>query len=286
MQGVNPREVIAWINELQKIPTSEACAAPSFLKPFHLVTTGLAVKRGGWSNFGLPDELEKYAARMNLWNSVGMEPPCTVTRRSQAGRFLPVKRFDQQQRDVQTVAIELASIINMTLSDEYHSSLSACLEELVNNFFDHSQSGNELPCLIAAQSWPAGKLVQVAIADAGIGIRSSLTENADLAPQLNQENACKLASTYGISSKPGNNHSGYGLTLAKDLMKQSNGSYILLSGNEIYSSTRGHGASQKLTCTWNGTILVLEWSLDSQLNSKSVYDSWPLPEGFNEDDFF
>lgn len=244
---------------------------------------GLAVKKGGWRNFTIPDALEKYAARMNLWNSVGMKPPCNVTHRSQKGKFLPVKRFDQKQRDVQTVAADLAGIINKTLSDEYHNSLSICLEELVNNFFDHSQSGNNLPCLVAAQSWPAGKLVQVAIADAGIGIRTSLTENNDLKHALKQKNACRLASTYGISSKPGNDHSGYGLTLAKDLMRQAKGSYILLSGNEIYSLT---GGAQQLSCTWAGTLLVLEWSLDSQLNSKSVYDSWPLPKGFNEDDFF
>jgi len=285
LQGVNPREVISWINEIEKIP-SGSCECPPFLKPLHLVTIGLAAKRSGWKGLKLPRQLEQYASRMHLWESVNLEPPVQVNHHSQTGKFLPVQRFDQHQRDAQAVAADLANIIDRTLTDEYRSSLSACLGELVNNFFDHSHSSPELPCLIAAQSWPQGKLVQVAIADAGIGIRNSLSESPDLSEKLKIENACTLASAYGISSKLGKGHSGYGLTLAKDLMKQVNGSYILVSGNEIYSSTRGHGGAQKLSSTWNGTVLVLEWSLDSQLNSKAVYDSWPYPKGFDKNDFF
>lgn len=287
VQGIAPREIVSWISEIEKILLGlNSCNCPGFLKPIHLVTIGLAVKKSEWGGLKLPNDLAGYASRMNLWDSINMQPPYQVNQYKPLGKFLPVQRFDQHKRDVQVAIDGLADIINKTLSTEYHSTLSNCLEELVNNFFDHARSTYELPCLIAAQSWPKGKLVQVAIADAGIGIRSSLNENTNLLYRLNNENACKLASTYGISSKLGNNHSGYGLALAKNLMEQANGSYILVSGNEIYSSIRGADTCQEIQGGWGGTILVLEWSLDSQLSSKLVYDSWPLPEGFNIDDFF
>lgn len=285
MQGITPAEAINWINEIENIP-SGSFSCPPFLRPIHLVTIGLAVKQSGWKDLKLSDALASYANRMNLWDSINMQPSYQTTRHEPSGNFLPVQRFDQHTRDVQAVADGLAAIIHKTLSDEYRSTLSDCLEELVNNFFDHAKSAQDLPCLIAAQSWPKGKLVQVAIADAGIGIRNSLAENTDLSYQLNTENSCKLASTYGVSSKLGNHHSGYGLALAKDLMEQANGSYTLISGNEIYSSILGEHEFQEINGTWNGTILVLEWSLESELSSKSVYDSWPLPEGFDADDFF
>lgn len=290
MQGITPREAISWIKEIEKI-SSGSGSCPPFLKPIHLVTIGLAAKQNGEKGLNLPEPLASYANRMNLWDSIKMPLPYAATQYESSGNFLPVQRFDQHNRDVQRVVDGLAAIIHKTLSTDYRNTLSDCLEELVNNFFDHAKSTADLPCLIAAQSWPKGRLVQVAIADAGIGIRNSLSENTDLSYQLNTENACKLASTYGISSKLGNHHSGYGLALAKDLMEQAKGSYTLISGNEIYSSIGGIHGFQKIKGTWNGTILILEWSLDSQLSSKLVYDSWPVPEGFdaeefNLDDFF
>lgn len=143
-----------------------------------------------------------------------------------------------------------------------------------------------MPCLVAAQSWPKGGLVQIAIADSGIGIRNSLSENSDLANELSCGNACEISSRYGISSKLNNGHSGYGLTLAKDLMKQAGGKYILVSGNEIFSSSSKSDKASVTTDPWEGTLLILEWKMDVPLNSTQVYNGWPITEGFDEDDFF
>lgn len=285
MRKVTANEMSVWLSEIQKVSWGQT-QCPCFLKPIHLVTIGLAVKQCGRKDLYLPPELASYASRMKLWEALNIPAPYQINDLSSKGRFLPVHRFDLSTRDVVSVTTELISIINKTASEEYRTSLNICIEELVNNFFDHANSDDELPCLIAAQSWPKGKLVQVAIADAGIGIRNSLSENTHLQDTLETQNACTLASTYGISSKPNKGHSGYGLALAKDLMKQANGSYILVSGNELYSTTENKAISSKLQYPWDGTILVLEWSLDSELNSKSVYNNWPLPDGFENDDFF
>ncbi len=285
MRKVTANEINAWLGEIQKVSWGQT-HCPAFLKPIHLVTIGLAVKQCGRKDLYFPPALASYASRMNLWETVGIPAPYQVKCLPSTGRFLPVCRFDLSTRDVLSVTTQLASIINKTLSEEYRASLNICIEELVNNFFDHANADEELPCLIAAQSWPKGKLVQVAIADAGIGIRRSLSENTCLQSSLETQNACTLASTYGISSKLNKGHSGYGLTLAKDLMKQANGSYILVSGDELYSTVGEKSVASGLQSPWDGTLLVLEWSLDSELNSTSVYNNWPLPDGFNHNDFF
>lgn len=272
-------EVGDWLEQLHMLSSGQAAHCPSFLKPIHLVTMGLAAKKCGGQGLRLPQHLEKYASRMHLWESVGMTAPCSVTHLPPDGRFLPVHRFDLSTRDVLSVINQLASIINRTLSEEYRASLSVCIEELVNNFFDHADSAHTLPCLTAAQCWPnSGRLVQVAIADAGVGVRCSLGENTALIKRLAEGNACELASTYGISCKPHNGHSGYGLALAEGLMKQANGTYILVSGNEIYAVSGKKITASQLQYAWDGTILVLEWSLDTELDSLSVYNSWPSPE--------
>lgn len=286
MQPINSNIITTWIGLLERI-SSNQCVCPSFFKPFHLVTLGLAVKKAGFNTFTLPDgEFSQYAARMRLWESVGMDSDIRVNIKEHSGKFLPVHTFNKNQRDVQHVASELATIVSNTTTEEYQSALSVCLEELVNNFFDHANAKSDLPCLVCAQSWPNGKLVQLAIADVGIGIRSSLSENQNLISPLSTGNSCEISSQYGITSKPNNNHSGYGLTFAKDLMKSSGGTYILLSGNEFFSCNNQQEISGTIDSTWNGALLVLEWKIDAPLDSKIIYDNWPMPEGYSADDFF
>ncbi len=278
-------ELYNWINEINTSPQAKL-TWPKFLKPYHLITLALSLKKAGENNLELPDELKSYAIRMHLWESIGGQASNTVKENATEEKFLPIHSFSENKRNVNDVVDKLAKIIKKNTSEEIKNSLSACLQEIVNNFFDHANAKKELPCLVAAQSWPKAKLLQVAIADAGIGIRDSLSRNSELHPALNKRNACELASEYGITSKPNQGHSGYGLTLAKDLMKLCGGTFALFSGDEIFWLEQEQSASEKTDCKWNGTLLILEWKMDKELNVGSVYKSWPLPQGFNEDDFF
>ncbi|QIN36819.1 ATP-binding protein [Legionella longbeachae] len=285
MQLTSEGGIKNWLTELSKINDND-CRSPGFWKPYHLVTTGLTMKRVGAKNFTLPEEFQSYAARMKLWESIDIEPPLIVNSRNANGRFLPVHSFNRSYRDVISVGNKLAEVVIQTASLEYQDTINICLQELVNNFFDHANAEDNLPCLVAAQSWPKGGVVQIAIADSGIGIRNSLSKDDNLVEELKKGNACEISSRYGVSSKLNNGHSGYGLTLAKDLMKQANGRFILVSGNEIFIASGDDEKALISTNPWTGTLLVLEWKMDVSLNSTCVYNNWPITEGFNADDFF
>src|SRR5690349_3547561 len=131
-------ELTTWIDELKKIPTGK-CLSPRFLKPLHLITLGLVAKQGDWKNFNLPASLENYALRMKLWDSVGVAPPRRVKESDSHDRFLPVQSFHEGKRDVQFVVDHLTRIVLKTTAKEYCDSLSICLLEIVNNFFDHAK---------------------------------------------------------------------------------------------------------------------------------------------------
>ncbi|MFZ2315831.1 MAG: hypothetical protein WAW86_09285 [Gammaproteobacteria bacterium] len=293
MKWTTAEELVKWIEGFQHLHSGKYIC-PNFFKPYHLITLGLALKKAGCTDLKVPSTLAPYATRMHLWEAIGITPPKTISKFPPDGRFLPIHAFRKNNdiltpdinNEVNQLVSQLIGVIRKNTSSEYQASLSVCLLEIVNNFYDHAHPHNSLPCLISGQSWPRGNLIQIAIADSGIGIRESLSENAALLDELKNGNACELASKYGVTSKPNKNHSGYGLTLAKDLMTQSNGSYILISGNELFSCANGVNNSTQIDCLLNGTLLVLEWAIDSQLNTTSVYQSWPLPEGFNENDFF
>ena len=258
--------------------------SPKFLKPFHLVTMKLLTIKSKIdpTNIKLKDQnMTAYASIMHLEKKEVLAQQEALIKTED--RFLPIVHFNSSKDG--DLVLDKLKFIFQRLSQKSQDSLDNCFLELINNFSDHANADDTLPGLIAVQTWPAGNLLQVAIADAGIGIRKSLSLNQNLAAKLSVENACQLASGYGVSSRPNNNHSGYGLALAKDLMKQANGSYILVSGDEVYRvSKKEH--TQNLKNKWNGTILILEWPLDAELDSTRIYDSWPEPEWDNDDEYF
>lgn len=258
----------------------------SFLKPFQFVTLGLHLISNNAQQIDINEKLKDYAIRMKLWDTIGLEPPRVINEHSQLGKFIPLTTFNNHVPNRNDLIREITHLILNTASVDTQESLQICLMELINNFYDHAQSPDTLPCLTCAQTWPAGDLIQLAIADSGIGIRNSLSDNILLLDELDNHNACEMASKYEVTSKPNAGHSGYGLTLTKDLMKSISGSYILVSGTEMFISKRFNETPKTMESEWNGTILILEWPIDNSLDVKKIYDDWPNPEGIDDEDFF
>lgn len=273
MDEILDQEIISWLKELENIQEGKPqYSLPSFLKPFHLITLGLAIKKAGRKIFELPKPLERYAIRMGLWDIIEEKPPYDVLHRPEEGKFIPIQKF-RDRKDEDEIHDKVLALTKAQFS-EYpadEKALKSCLLEIINNFFDHAET-NDQPCLLAAQSWPRQKRVQIAIADTGIGIRKSLSANRALFDRLHLSNACEVASEYGITSKP-TGHSGYGLTMARDLMNNCGGTYLLLSDNEYFSPKISKNSNVHFF--WQGTLLILEWSTKNRLNINSVYNNWP-----------
>ena len=62
--------------------------------------------------------------------------------------------------------------------------------------------------MLCAQVWAGGRKAQIALVDTGIGIRTSLGLNATYTQRLSSENACEMATEYGVTGKPGKGHAG------------------------------------------------------------------------------
>jgi len=164
--------------------------------------------------------------------------------------------------------------------------LFVALTEILGNCFAHAAVTPNCKGMTCAQTWPRGNLVQIAVVDPGIGIRASLSENDRLKPRLSKENACELATELNVTGKPNAGHSGYGLTVAKELMAHNGGNFVLMSGTEAYRRQADREIRRDLPgASWHGTIVVLEWRTDRPLDIGAVYESWPLPEGMTYEDF-
>lgn len=305
MNGTFWQEVEEWIKLLATGTFEDFWS--QFLKPYHLLTLALELKRRQNNKYEkpfsefleLPEELASYAARMKLWQAAGMrfsnknnksnENNNSATsiasptiEGTQTGRFLPVQKLINNQV-VNKTAGDLVKIgVKQNLKYDTVNSLEVMLIELLNNYYDHSNSEDHLYGLACAQSWPRGNLAQIALVDSGMGIRQSLQQNKELHPLLKTNNACALSCEYGITSKPNAGHSGYGLTLAKEMMKGNQGNLILISYDEGFVQSGQESETFKISPIWKGTLLILEWNINAPLSTSvnDIYSQWPTPEGF------
>lgn len=170
---------------------------------------------------------------------------------------------------------------NAYLDDSTIDALNVIIAELFSNFYDHAES--DQPPICCVQSWSNG-FVEIAIADRGIGIEKSL-EN--IMVNYPNENPCRIACQNEISSKYGQNHSGYGLFYTKRFIEQNKGKLFLISGKNCYSidSSRENDITFKIG--WKGTIIRLIINKKVSIASESFFQMIAREQGGDDcDDFF
>lgn len=293
MQATKPHDIDAWLSDLQILVRNGRVEAPVFLKPMHLVTMSLALKEQRSAKLTFPERLMGYAARMGVWEAVGLECPVVVRKKRHAGdKFCETTRLTDRAR-VGDVASKLARIAFSNQppprDDISNESVYMMLSELAENCYAHARIKDDLHGLACAQAWQRGGRAQIAIADSGIGLRASLAENAATSDMVFGANAAEVATRYGVSSKPELGHKGYGLTIARGIAESNESSMLYVhSHGETFSVTNGETASYRSTIhqSFPGTMVVFEWSIDSRLDVTSVYNSWPKAEGGSDDDYF
>lgn len=283
MQFVTRQSVESWLENINTLATTGRGWSPDFWKPFHFATLAAQARRLGVT-LTIDNEQLDYAIRMGIFEAIGQEPPRLVGQRAPDGRFVEAKAVTEP-RDVDTVS-EAVTQMFRCYSPENEEALSVLFSELLGNCVAHSSDSQQLPFgLICGQSWPNGNKAQFCVADTGIGIRDSLIVNDQLAERLAEQNACQLATVYGVTGKPEENHSGYGLALTNGLITQNDGNLFVVSGNELYWNRGGRISTSELKHGWDGTFILFEWHLNTSMDLREVYDSWPAPDSMEEDDY-
>ncbi|TQK27967.1 ATP-binding protein [Arthrobacter sp. SLBN-53] len=112
----------------------------------------------------------RYLERMKLFDAIGCESVSSVQEHDPAGRFIPVTRITdgKELTDFLTDFIPL-----LHAEPEEAMTIRYVLAELVRNTLEHS--GPPHAAFVAAQVIRTDGRLAVAVADAGIGIRKSIT---------------------------------------------------------------------------------------------------------------
>lgn len=153
---------------------------------------------------------------------------------------------------------QIASIVSKDIQTNIQ--LSYCFREIIRNVFEHSNSDS---CTVMAQLYSSTKMVEICIADNGIGIANSLRK---IYPQKNKVEILEKALLPGVSSKPTNiehnkwGNTGFGLYTLSELGKKY-GEFSIIS-NGSYLKFYEHDKKVLIdSVAYNGTVIKLRISL-------------------------
>lgn len=202
-----------------------------------------------------PDVFQ-YLQNMNFFRIFNINEHECFNRHDQKGRFSRMTRI-HWDADVDSLATQLTETIRKG-NDAIRNDLLTCLAESLSNLQSHARSSGY--CI--SQSFKRGSLdeyYEMAICDGGMGIASSLRDNADLQVQ-NDQHALEIACQRGISrvnqNDPNKQHFGMGLFQIDRITRSTEASFDLLSGGYMRCRNKEHLVYQPIKY-WTGTVLKL-----------------------------
>ncbi len=174
-----------------------------------------------------------YLQRMDFLRACGAELPERFQRHDSAGRFVPVRALTH---NVEDMGHELATCLAPGGEDYGHPNASLydlawyVFTEIANNARQHSAGIG----YAAAQVTRGEGLVRIAVGDNGNGIRKSfLDAGLEWAGESTDCTAILRALKPRVSSKGHPTNEGVGLTLVSELVRQTRGWLLVVSGNGV-----------------------------------------------------
>lgn len=206
-----------------------------------------------------------YMQNMNLFKDMGIYTDEAFNRHEQLERFCRMARVDFTV-DTEKLSREMLAVVQA--ESETKADLLNCLSESLSNLWAHARTAG----FALAQSFQRrteSERYHLAIADCGVGIGASLRRAY---PVRNDEHALDLACQRGVTcylEEPDRGHFGMGLFHIDEIVKASNGRFILCSGTCKRVRQGDHVAYHSIPA-WQGTILSIELSRNGITSSKPL----------------
>lgn len=140
--------------------------------------------------------------------------------------------------------------------------LLTCITEIASNFHEHSK--DEQDSILVARG--NKKEIEIACADTGIGVVTSLMKNERYRAILGKADGCDIlakAFEKGVTSKDNSNHMGYGLWLVKNIVGTLGGEIHIYSENAHYINKNGK-IKKGANGYWKGTIIYVKLALNNE----------------------
>jgi hypothetical protein len=234
----------------------------------------------------------KYAARMRLFEHLGVNVPYDIHEHEEAGRFVPITQV-RSAADVKGVIADISALLHLQNDPETLAAAQYCLSELLRNVLEHADSENG--AFVCAQNFRTGDppRVSIAVADCGRGIPDHLLRKY---PDISDYDSDVIAMALkpgvtgalpGMYGTPDN--AGAGLFITRCIAKGSGGYFLVASGQGVYRQRRARNDDEQtqlfedplaerhdawdFSHPWQGTVVALEIRTD-QIADFQGYFSW------------
>jgi anti-sigma regulatory factor (Ser/Thr protein kinase) len=172
-----------------------------------------------------------YLLRMGLFNHLGISAGREIVEHEESGRFIPITQI-RTSDELKQAIINLVPLLHAPAG--VADPIKYVFSEMVRNALEHSKSN--VGAFVCAQYYRESKRIAIGIADAGIGIYSSMRRHHRVA---NAQEAIHLALQPGITgttSRIGGNefNAGAGLFFTKSIATLSRNRFFLYSGDNMF----------------------------------------------------
>jgi hypothetical protein len=220
-----------------------------------------------------------YAWRFGLQKYLDLDPGVTLAEHEEAGRFIPLRTVSSNAELAKLLA-DIVPLLHLASEPEQGKAVQYVMSEMVRNALEHARSRDG--AIVSAQLYRgeggSGRrsYVAVGVADAGRGVRQSLSANYNLA---NDAEAVVKAiqpgitgATAGMYGTPDN--AGAGLFFTRNLSEITDRYFALGSGNAMFRNSTAveRPSDSELTLSVNpypGTIVSVEIGLDRPVDFSS-----------------
>lgn len=172
----------------------------------------------------------RYAIRLGLFDFLGIEHDIELEQHEEAGRFIALRQI-RNSTDQEKFLTDLQPLLHQAQSNTW--AIRHSMSEMLRNVLEHSNAPEG--AVACAQYHPNSKYVSIGVADCGIGIRQSLSQNY---PTNSDLEAVLLAVRPYVSGarstgQPWEN-AGLGLFVTKSIARIGHQEFALASGDAFY----------------------------------------------------
>jgi len=236
------------------------------------------VSRAGGSHRGnvYPIRSLPYLIRMGLFEHVHIDYGRDIEAHEEAGRFIPIRHI-QTTKELSDFIVNVIPLLHAEPTQV--EPIRYVISELVRNVLEHARApGGAFLC---AQFFKASGILSLGVADAGVGIRSTMSRY-HVAPT--NWDALVLAMRPGISGTTGriggtDYNAGAGLFFTKSIACASRNYFAIYSGDAMFKlrttparepillyadPQKDYHTRESGLPIWPGTLVGVDISLDQQ----------------------
>jgi hypothetical protein len=190
------------------------------------------------------------------------------------GRYIPM-RWVSTSQDLAVVFADVVPLLHLADAPEQAKAIQYSVSEMVRNVMEHSRSDDG--AIVAAELYsdpddgPAR--VSIAVADGGMGIRSSIERNYDVASDADGIlTAVKPGTTGAARGRYGaTENAGAGLFFTRRMARTTGGHFAVLSGEALFvSPPEADGDSDEAllatVAPYPGTVIAIEVGTEARFD--------------------